>query len=155
MERAGGFFSRRLTVIRSAFIRVYRGPRQKEENWRVQTARKYCSVSARENLLPRLLSRAGGRANTAARLPEERGLFEAATAYTCVCVRFKTERGNSEWEELVKGVDGRGKWGKWLEDVGEWVIEEREQWTSRGRNWLVDVEVLERRVLGKRVRERK
>jgi len=35
---------------RSVYPRV-RSPLDKKRNWRVQTARKYCSVSARENLL--------------------------------------------------------------------------------------------------------
>ena len=66
MERAGGFFSRRLTVIRSAFIRVYRGPPvQKEKRTgaykrqgniaRCRRAKIYCRALC-------ALSRAGGRA---------------------------------------------------------------------------------------------
>ena len=71
MERAGGFFSRRLTVIRRAFIRVYRGPPvQKERRTgaykrqgniaRCRRAKIYCRALC-------ALSRAGGRARNTQR----------------------------------------------------------------------------------------
>jgi len=44
------FFAAFNRNTRSVYPRV-RSPLDKKRNWRVQTARKYCSVSARENLL--------------------------------------------------------------------------------------------------------
>ncbi|KAL0102861.1 hypothetical protein PUN28_018275 [Cardiocondyla obscurior] len=59
------FFAAFNRNTRSVYPRV-RSPLDKKRNWRVQTARKYCSVSARENLLLRLATRggeSGGRRN--------------------------------------------------------------------------------------------
>lgn len=54
------FFSAFNRITRSVYPRV-RSPFDKKRNWRVQTARKYCSVSARENLLLWSATRSGRR----------------------------------------------------------------------------------------------
>lgn len=52
------FFSAFNRITRSVYPRV-RSTLDKKRNWRVQTARKYCSVSARENLLLWSATRSG------------------------------------------------------------------------------------------------
>lgn len=109
-------------------------------------ARKFIAAPAVESRRPREHSRPTSRGKRAIRGCD--GVY--------VCLRAFQD---GERKFGMGGIGERSGWKRKMrkvaEDVGEWVIEEREQWTSRGRNWLVDVEVLERRVLGKRVRERK
>lgn len=70
----------------------------KKRNWRVQTARKYCSVSARENLLPSLLSRAEGRRQHGNRGSEREGSW----------TRCSRERERDGWEREIRKVGGEG-----------------------------------------------
>lgn len=85
----------------------------KKRNWRVQTARKYCSVSARENLLPSLLSRAEGRRQHGNRGSEREGTWT------------RCSREREEWMGAGNKESG-GRGGN-----GEWAIEEEEQWGGR------------------------
>lgn len=85
----------------------------KKRNWRVQTARKYCSVSARENLLPSLLSRAEGRRQHGNRGSEREGTWT------------RCSREREGWMGAGNKESG-GRGGN-----GEWAIEEEEQWGGR------------------------
>lgn len=97
MERGGGFFSRRLTVIRSAFIRVYRGPpakrgtgaykRQGNIAW-CRRAKIYCRACCRE--------------------PKAEGSMETGGARERVLGRVARERERNGWEREIRKVGGEG-----------------------------------------------
>lgn len=82
----------------------------KKRNWRVQTARKYCSVSARENLLPSLLSRAEGRANRSGRDGKrERKRERGYRRYSCIWERERNRSGEMRKVEEGEIVNERSR----------------------------------------------
>lgn len=111
MERGGGFFSRRLTVIRSAFIRVYRGPPAKRGTGaykrqgniaRCRRAKIYCRACCRE---PKAARTAAAGMERGRERERERGYRR----YSCVWKRERNRSGEMRKVEEGEIVNERSR----------------------------------------------